>query len=64
MNAAIAPATVPPWAVMKAGLYVEATVRSNVIKYVPVVTPSGNPGNVGTAVATIAFVPGSAQQWI
>jgi hypothetical protein len=32
MNAACAAATVPPWAVMKAGLYVEAVVRSNDIK--------------------------------
>src|SRR5438067_4338858 len=46
-NAASALAAVPPLATMKLGLY---DVGSNVLKvwsYVPLVTPSGNPVNVG-----------------
>src|SRR5258708_14549198 len=31
---------------------------------VPDVTPRGNPGNAGTVVATPAFVPSGAQQWM
>jgi hypothetical protein len=31
---------------------------------VPAVTPRGKPGNVGTAVATPAFTPTPAQQWM
>src|SRR5260370_3538267 len=30
----------------------------------PEVTPNGNPGNAGTVVATPAFVPSGAQQWM
>ena len=42
----------------------EARVRSKVLKKVPDVTPSGKPGNDGTAVATPAFAPGGVQQWM
>src|SRR5829696_9038378 len=37
---------------------------SNVIKYVPVVTPTGKPGKVGTVVAGISMAPGGVQQWM
>src|SRR2546423_7482057 len=42
-----------------------ACVRSKTAEeYVPEVTPSGSPGNAGTAVATGALVPSGAQQWM
>src|SRR5262245_56085949 len=37
---------------------------SNVLWYVPDVTPVGNPANLGTVVATIALAGGTAQQWM
>ena len=46
-------AAVPPVAAKKRGLYVPATEVSKVLEYVPPVTPSGNPGNVGTWVAAL-----------
>jgi hypothetical protein len=36
----------------------------NVCEYVPLVTVSGNPVNVGTVVATPALLGGAAQQWM
>src|SRR4051794_37957504 len=54
-SAASAVAVVPPLAVMKAGLYEVVEVRSSAPElYVPLVTPRGNPANVGVVVATIA----------
>jgi hypothetical protein len=51
VSAASADAGVPPFAVTNAGLYVAAESRSKVWLYEPEVTPSGNPGKVGTVVA-------------
>ena len=53
-SAISAEVTVPPFAVMKAGLYDEAKVMSSVLSKVPLVTPRGKPMNVGVVVATIA----------
>ncbi len=53
-SAASALVAVPPVAARKRGLYVSASEVSRVPEYVPLVTPGGNPGNVGTWVA--AFV--------
>src|SRR5436190_2120863 len=39
-------------------------VVSNVMWYVPLITPVGKLGNVGTVVATPALSPGGAQQWM
>ena len=58
-SAASAPAGVPPCAMMKAGLYVAASVASTVASKLPEVTPRGNPGNVGTVVATPAVGVGA-----
>jgi len=50
-----APAGVPPFAVMKDGLKLEDNVRSRVLEYEPLVTPSGKPAKLGVVVATPAF---------
>src|SRR5436305_10497433 len=63
-NAASAPATVPPFAVMNAGLKLEANVKSKALTKVPEVTPSGNPTKLGVVVATPVFPGGAIQQWI
>ena len=54
-SAANAEGTVPPNAVINAGLYDEASVMSNVLSNAPLVTPSGKPVNEGVCVATPAF---------
>ena len=53
-SAANAEGTVPPNAVINAGLYDEASVMSNVLSNAPLVTPSGKPVNDGVVVATPA----------
>jgi hypothetical protein len=63
-SAASAAATVPPLAVTKAGLYVDARVVSKSLSYVPLMTPIGNRGNEGVVVATPAFPGGATQQWM
>lgn len=63
-SAAVAPAVVPPLLLMNVGFHDDAKVRSNVLPYAPLVTPRGNPANVGTCVATAPFDPGAAQQWM
>src|SRR5262245_19385574 len=63
-NAASALSGVPPLSSMTAWLNVDAAVVSNIIWYVPLVTPAGNPGNDGVVVATPALTPGGAQQWM
>ena len=47
-------AVVPPLGVTYAGFQLDASVRSNVLLKMPLVTPLGNPANVGVVVATPA----------
>ena len=58
MKAASAEATVPPFAVTKAGLYVEASERSKEFAYVPLVAL----GNAGNGTATGSITPTGPQQ--
>ena len=54
-KAASAPAVVPPLAVTYDGFQLEARVKSKVLLYVPLETPSGNPAKLGVVVATPAL---------